>query len=95
MKNRKTLTLSLEPQVKARFLKAAMLGLNGRTFGAKNIKQDKSVRDWKGCKLSALENQNHETMVNVVENNNNSAPRNLNLLTVTEFRADGIDFKFA
>ena len=95
MKNQKCLTLALEPQAKAAFLKAALKGLNGRTFGATNIKADKSVREWKGCKLSSALNQGNPTMANVVENNNQSAPRNINLLTVTEFRADGQVIKFA
>lgn len=103
MKNSQALIVSLNEAEKVEFLKAAINGLQGKMFGAVNVKKDLTKRDWKGVRTGVSKYTNgtgrakplpyHQ--VGVFEPNNNNQYRTIDLRTVVEFRANGQQIKFA
>ena len=97
------LTVSLNEADKVEFLKAAIDGLQGKMFGAVNVKADKTKREWKGVRTGVAKYTSGtgrakplpHHQVGVFEPNNGNQYRTIDLRTVTEFRAQNQHIKFA
>ena len=103
MTNSQALIVSLSEAEKVQFLQAAISGLQGKMFGAVNVKKDLTKREWRGVRTGVKKFTNgtgraqplptHQ--VGVFEPNNGNQYRTIDLRTVTEFRANGQQIKFA
>ncbi len=100
---KQALTISLSEAEKVNFLKAAIESQQGKMFGAVNKKKCGAIREWNGVRTGVAKYTNGtgraaplpHHQVGVFEPNNGNQFRTIDLRTVTEFRANGQQIKFA